>query len=166
MALRLAPILLALAAAGCGSSSPTLTPPTQYSLSAGTYTLNINPLPAALAAGQPVTCVSFDGGAGTSIAIPVEVRQEGPGWSVRPSSGTLRMTLAFVGALYTGPFEGSYSLGGATVTVGSQGDPAVVLAFTLGVTSLSGRIEGDVRYTASTGGQSFCNLNGWSLIPR
>lgn len=172
MARRLALILLALASSACGGTTPT-TPttsglPPAYVLSPGAFTLTIFPAPPDMSGGTPTVCMSSNGGAGTSIAIPVTVEREGPGWSARPSSGTLRLTLAEVGpAAYYGPMAGAFTQGATTVTVGSDGDPAIAMAFTLGAASLSGRLEGVVRYTGAGGfAQSSCSSNAWSLVRR
>jgi len=167
MARRLAWIVGTLAIAACGGRTPT-TPvfPPAYVLTAGAFTLNIFPAPAGMNPGTPTVCTSVNGGAGTSMAVPVDVQRDGPGWVARPSSGTLRLTLAEVSpAAYYGPMVGAFTLSGTTVSVGSAGEPAIVSAFTLGASSLSGRIDGDVRYTSSNGSaQSSCNNNAWSLV--
>lgn len=164
---RAAPIVaLALAAAACGGSptAPALVVPAPYVLTAGSYTLNI--FPAASSPSGPVVCMSAGSGAGTNIAIPVEVQPDGPLWVARPPTGTLRLTLAGVSpAAYYGPLEGAFTLGGTTVTAGSGGDPAFVFALTLGASSLTGPIDGAVTY-ASAGSQSSCNANSWSLVRR
>lgn len=164
---RAAPIVaIALAAAACGGSptTPTLALPAPYVLTAGAYTLNI--FPATSTPNAPVVCMSAGSGAGTSIAIPVDVQPDGPGWVARPSAGTLRLTLVGVSpALYYGPLEGSFTLGGTTMTAGSGGDPAFLFAFTLGATSLNGHIDGAVTYTSGSS-QSSCNANNWSLLRR
>ena len=155
------------AVAACSGTAPA-TPglPAAYVLTAGAFTLNIFPAPAGMDPGTPTVCTSSNGGVGTSIAIPVEVQREGPGWIARPSSGTLRLTLAEVGpAAYYGPMAGSFTLDGTTVTVGSAGEPAIASAFTLGASFLSGRVDGDVRYTSGSS-ESSCNRNVWSLIRR
>ena len=167
MARVLAPIVAALALAACGGSPAAPVIPPAYVLTAGAYTLNIFPAPVEMNPGSVTVCLTIGGGAGTSIGIPVEARQQGAIWEVRPASGTLRMELAQVGLGYTGSLAGSYTSGGATVTIASPGTAAAVWAHTLGASSLSGRIDGDVRYTGSGGfTQSSCNANGWSLLPR
>lgn len=161
-------IVAAIAITACGAAPTAPEPIPRYVLTAGSFTLNIFPASADMNPGTPTVCSSVNGGAGTSIAIPVEVQRDGPGWIARPSSGTLRLMLAEVGqAAYYGPLDGSFTLGGTTVTAGSGGDPAFVWTLTLGATSLSGPIDGAVRYTANDGfSQSSCNRNGWSLVPR
>jgi len=156
-----------VAIAACGGTTPT-TPaePAAYVLTAGAFTLNI--FPASAGTDLPTVCTGTNGGTATSMAIPVEVEPEGPGWIARPSSGTLRLTLGAAGAAaYYGPMAGSFTQAGTTVTVGSAGEPAIASAFTLGVSFLSGRIDGDVRYTSADGAsQSSCNRNAWSLVRR
>ena len=158
-------MLFSLAACACGGGSPAAPVfPATYVLTAGAYTLNI--FPAQSTPNGPVACTQFGGGAGTSIAIPVEVQRDGPGWIARPSAGTLRLTLVEVaGVAYYGPLDGSFTLGGTTVTAGSPGEPAIAMAFTLGASSLSGNIDGRVTYTSDSA-QSSCNANNWSLIRR
>lgn len=164
---RAAPIVaVALAAAACGGSptAPALVIPAPYVLTAGSYTLNI--FPATSSPSGPVACMTAGSGAGTNIAIPVDVQQDGRIWIGRPPAGTLELTLVDVSpAAYSGALKGSFTLGGTTMTAGSGGDPAFVFALTLGASWLTGPIDGAVIYT-SGGSQSSCTANSWSLVRR
>lgn len=162
---RLAPIAFALAACACGAAPTAPAAAARYALAAGTYNLNIYPMPVDADGGSIMVCLSIGGGTAHSIAIPVTVDRDGPSWVARPSSGSLQMTLREVTAGVEGSLSGSFTLGSLTVTVASPGTSAVVSAPTVGASMLAGRIEGDVSY--SNGGlQSSCNGNGWSLTAR
>ena len=110
-------------------------------------------------------CVSF-GPAPQSISLPVIAERDGAAWIVRPSAGTLRMTLREVQGGLEGTLSGSATHQGTTIQINhTTGDPATVSASTNGVSSPGGFVEGHVQFSGPQGSGS-CSGNAWSLVRR
>lgn len=165
--------VFAVIAGACGGSpsAPTMTlaAPT---LSAGNYTLRIEP---AAGQGAPAFCmaVSINGTSVpfTSASVPMVVTSDGAVWTLRPLAGadqTLVITLRVAGATFDGTATGRALDGGTLLTFGTQGatpEPARLSGSPIQTNVISGTMAGVMTFSRE-GASGSCTSYSWVLLPR
>lgn len=169
----LAIAVFSVIAGACGGSpsAPTMTlsAPT---LSAGNYTLRIDP---GKGLETPTFCmgVSINGASSvfTSASVPVVVTGDGTAWTMRPTLETDRglvITLRVAGATFDGTATGRALDGGTLLTFGTQGassEPARLSGSPVQTNILTGAMTGVVTFEIQ-GASGSCTSYAWSLQPR
>lgn len=161
---------LALVAAGCTTPASPVVVPVPVALSAGNYTLKLDP--GSAVAGSGNLCGNSGGQSpNTSVSIPVVLSHNGTGWSARPTTDADRglvVTLSQASSAFTGTATGSAFDGTKTVTFGRSGTPTEsvqLIGPPVSTHLISGYTSGRVDF-ASPGGTSFCTSYAWVLQPR
>lgn len=160
---------LALVVAGCNTPVSPVAGPVPVTLSAGNYSLKLDP---ASVAGAGNFCFTSGGEApNTSVSIPVVLNQNGTGWSARPTTDADRgliVTLSHASSTFTGTATGAAFDGAKIVTFGRTEAPAEsvqLLGPPLSASLISGYTSGRVDFS-SPGGTSSCTSYAWVLVPR
>lgn len=160
-------------AGACGGSpaAPTMTlsAPT---LSAGNYTLRIDP---GTGQGTPTFCmgVSINGASAvfTSASVPMVVTSDGAAWTIRPTPEADRglvISLRVAGATFDGTATGRALDGGTLLTFGTHGatpEPARLSGLPVHTNILTGAMTGVVTFEIQ-GASGSCTAYAWSLQPR
>lgn len=169
----LAIAVFSVIAGACGGSpaAPTMTlsAPT---LSAGNYTLRIDP---GKGLETPTFCmgVSINGASAvfTSASVPVVVTSDGTAWTMRPTLETDRglvITLRVAGATFDGTAAGQAVDGQTMLTFGTEGsapEPARLSGSPIQTNVISGTMVGVMTFSRE-GASGSCTSYSWVLLPR